>query len=272
MTRSRLRSWFWLLAMVLAVPFAGGCGTVESKRIEQLLNHKGWGGRVHGDAQVENYVAFGDIIQFYLPPNLLLEAGTEPLAVLANGQQVSIDGTIFIPFVGALPVLGLTERELSSLVSEQVQAIYNLPIQVQARIVNNLKHYFVVGEWGASKARVLLPGDWTVLEAFFTIPHSQLANIGRLHLIRPDPKNPLVISINIREMIVTGNTTWNLAVKEFDILYLPPTFFGAIARFLERLLIPAQMVLNALFQGLYLRTTYDAIVNDQPFYGGGYFF
>jgi hypothetical protein len=94
--------------------------------------------------------------------------------------------------------------------------------------------------------------------------------MGRIKLIRPDPKNPLVVTINVREMMTTGDTTWNIPVKENDIIYAPPTVLGAIARFLERLLLPVQIVLDALFQGLFARDAYRAIRDDVPFFGGYY--
>jgi hypothetical protein len=252
-----------------------GCGTVESKRIEQLLNQKGFGGRVSGDAQIENYVASGDAVQIIVPQGVLAQPGAEGLAILGAPQVVAIDGTIFVPFIGAMPVLGLTERELGTLISDQVQGIYNFgfPVNIKARIVNNAKAFFVIGEFagalGAPKRRPL-PGDYTVLHVVMDNPTTPLGNMGRIKLIRPDPKNPLVVTINIREMMTTGDTTWNLAVKENDIIYAPPTVLGAIARFLERLLLPAQIVVNALFQGLFIRDSYRAVVDDEPYYGGYY--
>ena len=73
------------------------------------------------------------------------------------------------------------------------------------------------------------------------------ANLGRVRVVRPDAQSPLVVEINFREMIMTGNTTYNIQLRENDIIYVPPTWLGSIGRFIEKLLSPLASVVQAAF-------------------------
>ena len=46
-----------------------------------------------------------------------------------------------------------------------------------------------------------------------------LANLGRVKVIKPDAQNPLVLVVNVREMIETGVTTFNVRIDDNDIIY-----------------------------------------------------
>ena len=82
------------LSVLLAVTLAS-CGSFEDKRIRELKHEKGFGSRATGDATRENYLGGFDIVQFIVPPQVLLQPGAEELASLSVPQPVAIDGTIF---------------------------------------------------------------------------------------------------------------------------------------------------------------------------------
>ncbi len=258
LTRTHLRT---LLALVLGLGLLS-CTTLESKRIRQLLNDKGFGTTAQGVATRENYVAGGDGVIFVIDPTILLSPGAERLAFLSVVQQVAIDGTILIPYVGPVMVLGFTEAELKAMVQERLQAFFNFEIRVTPRIVNLGKGIYAFGEV-TLKGRVPFPkSDVTIMEAVAGLYPTPAANLGRVRLIRPDAQNPLVIEINFREMIMTGNTTYNILLQENDIIYIPPTWIGAFGRFIEKLLSPLGSVVQAAFGFATIRYSYDIITGD----------
>jgi len=249
-----------LVALLMA---SLSCTAVEEKRIRELLNEKGFGTRAQGVATLEDYVTGGDAVVFFLEPGLALEPGFEQLALLAQPQSLAIDGTIHIPYVGSLMVLGLTERELQSLVQEQLQTISKWEIRLTARIVDKGKAFYAFGEV-ISKGRLdLVKADMTVLEAVSIVGTTKLANVGRIQVIRPDAQNPLVVEVNLREMVQTGNTVYNILLQDNDILYVPPTFWGMLTRFLEKLLEPLAILTRTLWGISSIRYSYDTI------FGGG---
>ena len=242
--------------LLLVLSALAGCGTFEDKRIRELLNEKGFGARAAGDATRENYVGGLDKIQFLMSPLALQTPGYERLIELTAPQPVNVDGTIFVPYVGPVHVLGKTEVELSTLITAQLRQVLTAAPEVQARILTPGKFFYAFGETGA-KGRVLMETDMTLLDAMCITSWTPLANLGRVYLIRPDAEHPLVIDVNVREIIVNGDTRANIQVRERDILYVPPTFLGTIARLLQRLLEPVAAAVQTVLGVAQVRSAYD---------------
>jgi len=253
---------------VVGIAALCACSGVEEKRIRELLNEKGFGSRSQGVATLENYVSGGDGVVFFLDPNQIVQPGYEQLALLAAPQQVGIDGTIHVPYIGNVPVLGLTERELENLVQEQLQGLFQNQIQLTARIVNQGKAFYAFGEARRKGRLPLTKPDLTFLEAIAIIGTTPLANIGRIHLIRPDAQNPLDVEINFREMILTGNTTYNIELRDNDIVYVPATVIGVITRFLQKLLTPIAVISRAFFGFTNVEFAYERLFDstNTPYY------
>lgn len=249
-----------LLVLVLAALAAlGSCGAVPNERIQDLLVRQGFGRRAEGDAQVENYASAGDVVTFIMPQALVLNPVFADLALLAAPQPVAIDGTIFVPGVGATRILGMTEKEIGGLVSEALQALYTSPsLQLRARIISGAKSFFMFGEV-LLKGRVPIVGDLTMLDAMSLNPPTRLANIGKIRLIRADPKNPLIVTVNMRDIVLDGISTYNFSIRENDIIYVPPTFFGTISRFLQKLLEPLSVAVTTLLQGSIARQEFEIL-------------
>ncbi|MBK8977564.1 MAG: polysaccharide biosynthesis/export family protein [Planctomycetes bacterium] len=260
-----------LLAAAFVALLAVGCTSVEDARIRQLLHEKGFGTRAEGVATAENYVGGGDLVQFIVDPDVYQLPGQEQLYILANAQPVGLDGTIFVPYIGSVYVLGLTEQSLSNMVSQLLAGIFTAPIQVQARIISRGKGFYMFGEvTQAARFVPLTKADMTLLEVIARAPITDLANMGRVKVIKPDAQNPLVVVVNVREMIETGNTTYNLRIDDNDIIYIPPTFLGHIARFLEKLLQPLNRVVGSALGIATIRSTYDYLFLGEPtFFGRG---
>ena len=72
------------------------------------------------------------------------------------------------------------------------------------------------------------PGDLTVFEAVMdAMPDDRTANLGRVRLIRADPRDPLIIYVNLAEMLEVGDSTFNIHIQERDIIVVPPTILAA---------------------------------------------
>jgi protein involved in polysaccharide export with SLBB domain len=254
----RLR--FALVALLLAMT---ACTNVEEKRIRELLIEKGFGTRAEGNAALENYVAGGDGVVFLVDPGVVLTPGFEQLGVLTAVQSVSLDGTILLPYVGPVQVLGMTEGELKKLVEEQLYAFFTREIRVQARVINAGKVIYAFGEVQSKGRLPMTRADMTLFDAIATIGTTPMANIGRIRLVRPDAENPIVLHFNMREMIETGFSTYNFRLQDRDIIVVPPTFFGALARFVEKLVTPLGVVTSALFSAATLRYSYEYALGDQ---------
>jgi len=269
----------WLL-LLLPLLFLPGCHSLgERMEVEQLLVPPGGGlgRRARGDAQVENYAAFGDHLQITLDPSMIGYVQQDPqLGLFSAPQAVAIDGTIFLPVIGRLAVHGLTETQIESLIKHRLSTYYEMEVDLSVRIYNNYlsKMVFVYGETLVKGAQPLLrfrQGDVTILDVVAGLPLTPLANLGRVRLVRPDPRNPLIVEVNIREMIQKGISTYNIKVREDDIIYIPPTFLGSLTRFVERLVYPFQSLFGTAFQIAQLKWAYDWMTEDDIYGYRGFF-
>ena len=238
------------------------CGSYEDKRIRELLHEKGFGSRANGDATRENYIGGLDAVQFLLPPEALAQPGAPRLIELTVAQPIAVDGTVFVPYIGPVYALGKTESELAALVRAQLRTVFTFEIDLQVRIVASRKVYYAIGEVRAKGARPIV-ADLTLIDAMFERGWTPLANLGRVYLIRPDAEHPLVVDVNLREMLVTGYTAANIQIRERDILYVPPTFLGIVARLFERLLQPVSLAVRTMLNAAQFNLAYDVLTGER---------
>ena len=90
--------------------------------------------------------------------------------------------------------------------------------------------------------------------------------MGRVRLIKPDAENPIVIEVNVREMMMTGDMTYNLPIDENDFIYIPPTWIGGFSRFIEKLLQPIGVAVQSLLGLATIKYSYDVLRGDAPFF------
>lgn len=241
----RLCALVGLLA-VLAVSL-GGCNTMPDKRALQYLNTDGFGNRYTGNAEEENWVALGDSVS--------LTDSHHPDEI--NGTYgIDVDGTALLPVLGAVPIAGLTRSEIEALLMEKYSPYYDL-LDIKVRIINSRgKHYFIFGEVQAAGEQGF-GGDLTIFEAVMkSSPNKDTANLGRVRLIRADPRDPFIQTINIGDVIEKGDSTFNVHVQESDIIYVPPTMLAELGYFLDTLLFPFKQVLSGLSTAIF---TYDRL-------------
>jgi protein involved in polysaccharide export with SLBB domain len=246
--RPRLRR----LALLCALALLGfctlvGCNAYPDKRQLQYLNTEGFGNRYSGNAEEENYVRIGDtlgITDAYQDTELGLNA------------TVDIDGTVLLPELGAVPVAGLTRSEIEALLMEKYSAYYDL-LDIRVKIQTTGKKYFIFGEVQVEGERPFL-GDLTVFEAVMnSIPTRETANLGRVRLIRADPRDPLVLTLDLSEILETGDSTFNVHVQERDIIFVPATMLAQFGYFLDTLLFPVKLVISGLANAFWAWTWFD---------------
>jgi len=242
----------WIGCVLFGTP---ACDSTPDRRLLQNLNTQGFGNRYSGNAEEENWVAIGDSISVtdsYHPTEI---KGT---------VKVEVDGTVLLPDIGTVQVAGRTRSEIEALLMEKYSPYYEL-LDVKVKITTGGKKYFIFGEV-ATQGGQLFTGDITIFEAVTQAkPKPETANLGRVKLIRADPRDPQVMIVNLSEMIHNGDSTFNVLIHERDIIFVPPTMMAQLGHFLQAMLYPVTVVMNSVFGvfGYYNRFMY---------YGGQGFF
>jgi protein involved in polysaccharide export with SLBB domain len=227
---------------IMAPGLTGCMASGTDKRILQYLNQEGFGKRYAGNSQDQNYVTIGDTITFVDTYNPTEVRGT---------VQVDIDGSILIPDAGAVFVAGMTRSELESFLTQKLSPYWvQTDIKVEIR-TGGARVYYVWGEVNSGGVKRFL-GDTTVFEAVLAAqPTEHTSNLGRVKLIRADPRNPLVIPVNVADMWRSGDSTYNVSLQEFDIIYVPPTVLKQLANFISAIIVPIISPFRALFQAIF---------------------
>ena len=248
-----IRSGASLLALVL---MASSCTVSEipDRRILAELVRSGPGGYHWGDAQEENYVVVGD--------GVAVVDNLNPTDLNLPPQIVDIDGTIELPVLGSVHVAGMTQDDIQAELTRRYSPYYEGgadDLDIRARITSRAKFYYVFGEVTAVGRRQLLE-ETTILDAVMgAAPRQDTANLARCRLIRGDPLDPLIITINLDQIITEGNSTFNVIVREKDIIYVPPTWLAEFGFTLRRIFFPFQQVLGVFTSFLF---TLEFLDND----------
>jgi protein involved in polysaccharide export with SLBB domain len=229
------------LPALALLAFLGACAsTAPDKRVLQYLNDDGFGNRYTGNAEEQNYVTIGDtvsLVDAYHPD-------------LATSQTVDVDGTIVLPEIGAVHVAGQTRSELEAFLVQKYSPYYE-QLDIDVRLGTAGKFYFIFGEVGA-EGKQQFPGDLTVFEAVMAAsPDDRTANLGRVRVIRADPRDPLILYVNLAELLNSGDSTFNVHVHERDIIVVPPTFLAEVGHFLTKLLYPITEVIREVSSALW---------------------
>ena len=228
---------------LLALALLTACTSQPDKRLLQYLNTDGFGNRYTGNAEEENWLSIGDKVT-------IMDA-LHQNEIYAT-ETVAIDGTIMLPEIDAVHVAGNTRSEVEALLTEKYAPYYTDGTDIKVRIQTEGKKYFIFGEV-ESDGEKIFPGDLTVFEAVMAArPDENTANLGRVRIIRADPRDPLVITVNIGDMLEGGgDSTFNTTLRERDIIFVPPTLLAKLGYFLDDLLFPVKKVLQGVGGALF---------------------
>lgn len=218
------------------------CNTSPDKRLLQYLNEEGFGTRYTGNAEEENYITIGDTLD--------MTDANHPTELTVSAK-VDVDGTVILPEIGAVHVAGQTRTELEAYLLEKYSPYYN-ELDIRVKLATQGKVFFIFGEVGSEGAKPF-PGDLTIFEAVMAaVPDERTANLGRVRLIRADPRDPLIINVNLSEMFDRGDSTFNVHIQERDIIYVPPTMIAQFGYFLSALIFPITQVVQDLSGALWI--------------------
>ena len=235
-----VRTVTFLLVLACLFQALAGCNSAPDKRTLQYLNTQGFGNRYSGNAEEENWLAIGDQLE--------IADGYNP--DLNIGATVDIDGTVVLPELGAVRVAGLTRTGVEALLMEKYSPYFD-SLDIKVKITTRNKKYYVFGEV-AQVGEVDFPGDLTLFQAVTRAnPKDETANLGRVRLIRADPKDPFVQTYDLGDMISHGYSTFNVKVQENDIIYVPPSMMAEIGYFLDTLFFPIKQVLSGLASAIF---------------------
>lgn len=200
-----------------------------------------------GNPQYTDYHAFIDeprvdaSVKPYLmgPPDVLEFRSTRVQELKNYRQVISPDGIINLPLLGRMYVAGRTVASVQEELEERARVYYqDADINVRVSTYAS-KKLFVFGQV-ASPGAYFYNGSNTILDTLARAKPTELADPGSILIVRPDEDGELRarMTVNLDEMVRTGDTTLNAILQDGDIVYVPPSRIAKVALSFKQLLLP----------------------------------
>jgi polysaccharide export outer membrane protein len=153
---------------------------------------------------------------------------------------INTEGKIQYEFVGDIVLAGMTKDEAAQLLVKKLQT-YIINPEVTIKITEyNSKVVYVIGEVGAP-GKIYMRGDTiTVRDALLAANLPQLtAATDACTLFTPSAVSKVVPKkVNVYALLYEGDLKQNYTMKPGDTIYMPPTLWAKIARFLNPITQP----------------------------------
>lgn len=207
-----------LACLVLFIGIAGGCGGGKPPLPPPYTTVVPDSAKVAPETEAYRLLVFDKM-------TLTVLGGPE----LSGTVRVLPDGTITVPGVGTLYVLGMTLPEVTAAVQREVAKIVRYP-QLSVAVSNfGERRIFVMGE-------VNVPGDQQFhngLSALGAIAMAGGFNNGAkrssvMILRRIGPEKAIAFRVDLSEPLNGKNLAQDIPVKPFDIVYVPKTFIASV--------------------------------------------
>lgn len=135
-----------------------------------------------------------------------------------TGFSVSDAGTIDLPFIGKINVVGQTLEEAKTTINEEVSKMFK---SFYLKVKLGGIRYSALGEFGSPGKKVILQNQATIFEAIAASGDlTDVANRKELKLIRQYPDGTKIHSINLLDQSIISNPYY--FIQPNDVLYAEP--------------------------------------------------
>ncbi len=219
----------------------------------------------------------------YPPDRLALQANIVE-EVNDVTRQVMPDGTINLPMIGEVFVAGMTPKEIEKAIAKAAGEYYERVGWIHVQVAGyNSQRIYVLGEVNRPGPRPYTGRD-TVLDVLSEVGTNVYSWGHRVRVLRPTraskggfmPESEekeeqaeeedgylyaQVVTVNLWEMAKHGDLSRNVYLQPDDIIYVPPHPAAAVAKELQRWLLPVSPVLEAARAPATLMSTGDQITD-----------
>jgi polysaccharide biosynthesis/export protein len=173
--------------------------------------------------------------KYTLGPSDVVEVIVARHPEVGGKYVLNSEGKVQIEFIGDVVLVGMTKEQATQFITKKLEK-YIIKPEVTVKIVEyNSKVVYIVGEVGLP-GKVFMRGDTiTVREALLNAGLPQLtAATTSAQLFTPaDDGRVETKTVNVYDLLYKGDLRQNYVMKPGDSLYMPPTLWAKIARFLN---------------------------------------
>lgn len=169
---------------------------------------------------------------------------------LASRGRIRPDGNITVSLIGDVYIEGLTPREAGDKLHKLFQQyLRDLPREaVGIEVTGFFSKRVYVFSYGLGERQVPFTGDTTVVDAVSASGLLAITSAPRRIMIvrgEPDPqKLPIMLKVNLVDIVVKGRNEKNIPLRENDIVYIPANVFGRIGYATQLFFFPISSLLG----------------------------
>jgi polysaccharide export outer membrane protein len=177
---------------------------------------------ITGDEETKYTIVSGDTIS-----SAFMDRGKKIKAV----YQVSGNGIISLPLIGAIKVENLNRKQAREKINNALKTYIRYPNT--EIFINVAGRYMVAGEVVDPGVFRLRP-NITVMEAIIAAEFDRdEVNLKSVMVMRGSAENPVAKRLNLLKMVKKGDRSDNILVKPGDFIYVPKRFIANIEEFIS---------------------------------------
>ncbi len=199
------------------------------------------GGGAEGDLSMMMYQAsmmVGDGV-YTLGRDDIVRINVRGQPDFSGNFMVGFDGRGQYNYLGDIPVAGLTKYELQQVLEKLLERYIRVPVVNVQLVGYNSKVVYVIGEVNRP-GKFIMRGDTIKLrEAVLAagLPNRRAA-LGRVHVIKPDQRDPMVRVINLKRILYKGKLKDDVELVSGEVVVVPSTVLSKVNDFLTALISP----------------------------------
>lgn len=156
---------------------------------------------------------------------------------------VSPEGTIFVSLIGSVEVKDATTGEIADRLQTRLSEFIRDPEVGVSVLAYNSKKVYVLGQ-------VRQPGEYNMKGNVLSVREAVLdaglpldtAALHRVAVITPDVDDPMVVLVDVNDILYKGIMRENIDLKPGDIVVVHRNIFAKLGAFLDQILGPTSRV------------------------------
>lgn len=208
-----------------------GCGPRKADVLHFLREHE------HEVSAIEYRVG--------IPDGIAINAPRIP-EIDQESQRIQPDGKINLKLLGEVKVVGMTAKEIAAKLEILLSRYYVDP-KVSVRVADyNSKKFYIYGQVGSPGAKTYTGRD-TLVDAIARSGADFLSWTSNVKVIRPahDGAPVRTMTVNVDQMMKTGDWSRNVLLEPDDVVYIPPTPLAWVGLRVREVLYPVGPAMQA---------------------------
>ncbi len=164
---------------------------------------------------------------------------------LSGDMTVQSNGCVNLPLVGdELAASGGTINELSDKVTQAMGKYIDAPKISLSVLLSKSQMFYVIDEISCTPYPIPRP-NFTVRDALFLSDWGDGRALGRILIIKPSARNPVVKKVDAFNMIFRGDLKDNIRIANGDVIYIPLTAAAKITKVVYDTISPFAAAMSA---------------------------